>query len=107
MIHEKYKADTEYAFCHADIQPEDMPVKERCVGTFFKRTLFKKTDGTLEPIEIEVYECDKCGEMRSEDELINIAVKVYYNWKSYCAIDVNEGRDTADWEFDMRYQGDY
>lgn len=95
--------DVEYSFCHADIQPENMPVNERCTGSFYKRTLFKSTVGTLEPIEIEVYECDECGEMRTENELISIAVELYNDWQSFCAIKPNADLDSADWEYDWEY----
>ena len=66
---------------HFDLQGV---MEEQCFGELVEHT------GKVEGYPLRVYYvCEECGEEFSASEVLN------------------HDRDSSDWEFDMRYQGDY
>ena len=98
----EYEPERELSFSHYDLYGED-PVKD-CCGQFFVRTIeIPGTDRVF-----ECYCCDECRELRTKEELIEKATEAYgKEWEERCTNDMVIDRDTNDWEFDMRYEGDY
>lgn len=66
--------EIEWVFSHADLFDWD-----QCDGEFHSRNLFFKEHSII------VYECDKCQEMRTLEELQIAAAETYmHNWESKC-----------------------
>lgn len=82
---ESYYVEPErYSFCHDDLYGNG------CYGSFTETTLYRKTEGCIEPIDISCYRCDKCGDLRTEEELITLADLTYHDWKEWCTITTAE-----------------
>lgn len=79
-----HRVEEEFSFCHDDLY------ENGCHGSFTATTLYRKTEGCLEPIDIECYCCDECGDLRTEEELIALAEKTYDDWKEWCTIKLEE-----------------
>lgn len=68
----------EWVFTCSDLFPWN-----ECDGEFHSRRLFHKEDSII------VYECDKCQEMRTLEELQIAAAEVYaHDWESKCKREV-------------------
>ena len=69
--------ETERAYCHADLVEADTP----CYGCFVQRTIRIRSSERV----FDCFCCEDCGELRTEEELIELAIETYgEDWAAAC-----------------------
>ena len=76
-------------FCHEDLfgQQDDCDG-----GTFRKRDI--RNSRYVE----EFYQCDGCGMLMTEEELITAACETYYKWENFC-VEYEPEENAESWDY--------